>query len=131
MVLHLPALVALLTVLLLGYAAWFVGRARGRHGVKAPATTGPVEFERAFRAEQNTYESALMFLPSMWVFGQYVNPLIAGVLGVVWVVLRLWYLHVYAAGARRTVPFVASALITLGFALTALVFVVRAMIMTA
>jgi glutathione S-transferase len=130
MVLHLPALVALLTVLLLGYAAWFVGRARGRYGVKAPATTGPVEFERAFRAEVNTHESALMFLPSMWLFGQYVNPLVAGVLGVVWIVLRVWYLHVYAAGARRTVPFVASALITVGFALTALVFVVRAMIVT-
>ena len=131
MVLHLPALVALLTVLLLGYAAWFVGRARGRYGVKAPATSGPVEFERAFRAEQNTFESALMFLPSMWLFGQYVNPLVAGVLGTVWVIARVWYLHVYSAGGRRTVPFVASALITLGFALTALVFVVRAMMITA
>lgn len=131
MVLHLPALVALLTVLLLGYSAWFVGRARGRYGVKAPATTGPVEFERAFRAQMNTFESALMFLPSMWVFGHYANPLLAGVLGVVWVVARVWYLHAYAGGASRTVPFVASALVTLGFALVGLVFVVRAMIVTA
>jgi hypothetical protein len=58
-----------------------------------------------------------------------VNPLIAGVLGMVWIVLRVWYLHVYAAGASRSVPFVASALITVGFALTALVFVVRAMVL--
>ena len=131
MVLHLPALVALLTVLLLGYSAWIVGKARGRYGVKAPATTGPVEFERAFRAQMNTQESALMFLPAMWLFGHYVNPRLAGVLGLAWIVLRGWYRHVYAAGARRGVPFIASALITTGFALTALLFVVRAMVVTA
>ena len=44
---HLPALVTLLTVLLLFGTALMVGVARGRHGVKAPATTGNADFERA------------------------------------------------------------------------------------
>lgn len=129
MVLHLPALVAILTVLLLGWIVWEVGRARGRHGVKAPATTGPIEFERVFRAQMNTFESVLMFLPSMWLFGQYVHPMLAGVLGVVWIIARVAYFNSYASGSRRTIPFMASALITLFFALGALVFIVRAMVL--
>ena len=127
MVLHLPALVALLTVFLLGYSVWLVGRARARYAVRAPATTGPIEFERAFRAQMNTFEAALMFLPAMWLFGHYVNPLWAGVLGIAWVVARVWYLHAYSSGARRGVPFTASTLVTVVLALGALVFVVRAM----
>ena len=129
MVLHLPALVAVLTVLLLAGLTWNVGRARGRHGVKAPATTGPPEFERAFRVQMNSFEAALMFLPSLWLFGHYVNPLWAGILGFVWLFARVWFAIVYGAGRNRAIPFGISALVSLVLALGALVFIVRAMLL--
>jgi glutathione S-transferase len=43
---HLPALVVLLTVVLMFYNAAMVGKARGKYGIKAPATTGNADFER-------------------------------------------------------------------------------------
>ena len=36
--------------------AFHVGQMRGKHGVKAPATSGNAEFERMFRVQQNTME---------------------------------------------------------------------------
>jgi hypothetical protein len=40
-----------------------VGAARNRYGVKAPAITGHVTFERLFRVQQNTLESLIGLLP--------------------------------------------------------------------
>ena len=48
---HLPALVTLLTVLLLAANVYVVGRARGRYGIKAPAVSGHPAFERAYRVQ--------------------------------------------------------------------------------
>ncbi|HET9482487.1 MAG TPA: MAPEG family protein [Xanthomonadales bacterium] len=129
MVLHLPALIALLTVLLLSVLMWNVGRARARHGVKAPATHGPPEFERVFRVQMNTFESALVFLPSMWLFGHYVNPLWAGILGLVWLAARIWYAVAYGAGRSRSIPFGIAGAVNAVLLAGALVFVVRAMLL--
>jgi len=60
-----------------------VGRARVRHGVKAPAITGAPEFERAFRVQQNTLEQLVIALPALWLFGWYLNPLAAAGLALV------------------------------------------------
>lgn len=105
MVLHLPALVTVLTVLLLALLSWNVGRARGRYGVRAPQTSGPPEFERAYRVQMNTIESVVMFLPVLWLFARYVNPLWAGVLGFVFLAARAWYAVAYGAGRNRSIPF--------------------------
>ena len=53
------ALITLLTVLLISVAMYLVGKARARHGIEAPATTGNPEFERVFRAHQNTLEATV------------------------------------------------------------------------
>ncbi len=92
---HLPALVVLLTVLLQGGTAFAVGRARALYGIKAPATAGHPGFERAFRAQMNTLEATLMFLPSLWLAATYGAPLWAGVAGLVWVAGRVWYALAY------------------------------------
>jgi hypothetical protein len=47
----LIALITLLTVLLLITTAVMVGRARGRLGVPAPATSGHPLFDRVFRVQ--------------------------------------------------------------------------------
>ena len=88
---HLPALVTLLTVLLQFGTLVLVARARGRHQIKAPATSGHPSFERAYRVQMNTLEGTLMFLPVLWLAANYGFPLWAGVAGLVWIVGRVAY----------------------------------------
>ena len=70
-----------------------VGAARGRYGVAAPATTGNAIFERHFRIQQNTLEQLIAFLPGLYLYSRYWNPLVAAGLGVVYLIGR----EVYAA----------------------------------
>ena len=100
----LPALVTLLTVLLLFATAAMVGAARGRYGIKAPATTGNADFERVFRVQMNTQEGALAFLPALWLAASYGSALWAGVIGLVWLVARVWYAVAYTRDAARRGP---------------------------
>ncbi|RCS31087.1 MAPEG family protein [Rhodanobacter denitrificans] len=92
---HLPALVTLLAVLLLFGVMWAVGHARGKYGIKAPATSGHPAFERAYRVQMNTMESAVMFLPTLWLAANYGFSGWAGVAGLVWIVGRVWYALAY------------------------------------
>jgi len=83
-----------------------VGRARGRYGVKAPAVTGHEIFERYFRVHQNTLELLVVFVPAIWLFGTYVSPTWAALLGLVFVVARVLYLQGYVRNpAKREVGF--------------------------
>ncbi|HSX60785.1 MAG TPA: MAPEG family protein [Tahibacter sp.] len=98
---HLPAIAVVFTVLLLIFVTWLVGRARGRYGIKAPATTGNEHFERVFRMQMNTVESTVLFLPALWLGTTYGSPLIAGIAGLVWVAARFWYALAYSQAANR------------------------------
>ena len=112
------ALITLLNVLLLALCLYFVGRARGRHGVQAPATTGHPDFERAFRAHMNTVEQTVMFLPSLWVASVYGDERAAMWLGYIWLAARLWFLFGYLAEAgKRSWGFTISSLAMLGLLL--------------
>jgi uncharacterized membrane protein YecN with MAPEG domain len=81
---------ALLQFIVFGFQ---VGRARGKYGIKAPAITGNEVFERHFRVQQNTLEQLIVFLPGLYLFAHYFNPLWAAGLGVVYLIGR----QVYAA----------------------------------
>lgn len=81
-----------------------VGMARGRFDVPAPATTGNPDFERYFRAAANTGEQLLMFIPGMYAFGYYVNPMAAAGLGVVFIGARALYFRTYTADAEKRGP---------------------------
>ena len=72
-----------------------VGAQRGKHGVKAPATSGPPEFERAFRVHENTVEQLVIFLPSLWLFATYWRADIAAGLGLLFVIGRQVYRGAY------------------------------------
>ena len=100
----LIALITLLTVVLLIVTAVLVGRARGKYGVHAPATTGHEGFERAFRVQMNTQEATLMFLPALWLASHFGNPLYAAVLGAVWLLARVWYAAAYSVPGRNRGP---------------------------
>lgn len=117
----LIALVTVLTVLLLMTLMALVGRARGRHGVKAPSTQGPDGFERAFRVQANTQESALMFLPALWAAAAFGRPGLAAAIGGFWLLMRVWYAVAYLDPAKnRGLAFALSTVATLALALIAL-----------
>jgi glutathione S-transferase len=117
----LIALLTILTVLLLAACTVYVGRARGRYGVKAPAVTGPEGFERALRVQGNTNEAALMFLPALWVAAQVHVAGIAAALGALWLLARIWYALAYANPSRNRGPaFALSVAALVGLVLQAL-----------
>lgn len=97
-----------IAVALLEYIGFgmLVGRARVKYGVDAPATSGHEIFERYFRVHQNTMEMLVVFLPAIWLFGEYVSPAWAAGLGLVFVIGRVVYLQSYVADpARRSAGF--------------------------
>ena len=96
---HLPAIITLFSLLLFFAILIYVGYARTKYGVKAPATTGNDNFERIFRVQMNTLENLVLFLPALWLFSHYVSPLWAGLVGVVWLVGRVDYALSYARAA--------------------------------
>lgn len=88
-------IIVLLAILQLLYFATAVGRARGRHGVEAPAVSGDEHFERFHRAHQNTLEQIVIFIPAIFasaVYGSFWATLIAGV---AYLVGRMWYFRNY------------------------------------
>jgi len=101
---QLPAVVTLLTLLLMFATVWMVGRARERYGIKAPSISGDPAFERAWRVQMNTLENAVMFIPALWLAAQYVDPLWAGIAGMVWLAGRVWYALAYVRDATRRGP---------------------------
>ena len=94
---------AVLQFILFGFQ---VGSAREKYGVKAPAITGNAVFERLFRIQQNTLEQLIGFIPGIYLFSRYFNPLWAAGLGVVYLAGRQIYAAAYAKDpAKRSLGF--------------------------
>jgi len=98
---HYVHIVILLALLQFFYFSLEVGKARGRYNLPAPATTGNEMFERYFRVHMNTLELLVMFIPSVILFGQYLNPYLAAGLGVVYLIGRLVYLFAYVKEPKK------------------------------
>jgi glutathione S-transferase len=105
------ALVTVLALLEFQWFGWMVAKARGRFGIKAPATTGNEVFDRYFRVQMNTLEQLVLFLPSLWIFASFVSPIWAAALGAVFVIGRAIYAASYIRDPKKR---------ALGFALTIL-----------
>ena len=78
-----------------------VGRARGKYQVEAPAIIGHPIFERYYRVHYNTMEQLACFVPGMLLFGTYVNPTAAAVLGLLFIVGRIIYLRGYIEDPKK------------------------------
>lgn len=100
---HIIAVLAILQFFLFGI---LVGRARVKHGIKAPAVTGNVQFERAFRVHMNTLEQLVAFLPALLLADLYWSgPIVAGV-GAIYLIGRFVYRQAYLADpAQRGLGF--------------------------
>lgn len=97
-------IIAMLALIEYFYFAIQVGGARARTGVQAPAVTGNEEFERFFRAHQNTLEQLVIFLPALYASAYYVHPLFAVAGGVAFLVGRMLYFRTYTADAEKRGP---------------------------
>jgi glutathione S-transferase len=128
----LSAIVTLLAIVLYFYMSVRVGQMRTKHGVKAPATTGHPEFERAFRVHYNTLESLVVFLPLLWLATYYFAPAfftlawLPAALGLVWIVGRILYMNGYMADPeKRGVGFGVGALAEILLLILAIAGIVR------
>jgi len=85
------------------YTAFRVGNLRQKHGIKAPATSGHPEFDRAYRVQMNTLEQMGIVLPFLWVAALYPIGLawLAPLVGLIWVISRIVYLAGYMADPNK------------------------------
>jgi len=109
---------------------WQCGRARGRLGVAAPATTGNPEFERYLRVQYNTMEQLVIFLPAVFAFAYYASPGWAAALGLVFIVGRALFARGYVRDPAQRGPgfgltLLANTLLLVGSVVGALVHAVR------
>jgi len=78
-----------------------VGRARGVHGVEAPAVTGSPIFERWFRVQQNTLEQLFITLPAALLYAYLGHDLLAAAAAGVVIVGRALYAWGYVREPKR------------------------------
>lgn len=81
-----------------------VGKARKVHGVDYPNTQGSDDFNRVWRAHQNTLEQFAIFIPSLWLFAIVVNDCWAAALGLAWIIGRILYVRGYTIAAQKRGP---------------------------
>ena len=98
---HFTALVTCLAIAFYFYTSILVSQARAKFGVKLPAISGNVDFERVFRVQMNTLEWMPIFLPSLWLFAVYISDPIAAALGLVWIAGRSLSLIGYSEAAAK------------------------------
>jgi len=124
----LSAIVTILAVLFYFWTGWNVGRMRGKHGIKAPATTGHPEFECAYRVQMNTLEHFVIFLPLLWLATTYFRTWgwLPAVLGLIWIIGRILYINGYmAAPEKRETVFTIAAIALLGLLILSIVGIVQ------
>ncbi|XP_038203854.1 microsomal glutathione S-transferase 2 [Arvicola amphibius] len=99
----LLAAVSLLSACQLIYFAIYVGQARFKYKISPPAVSGSPDFERIFRAQQNSLESYPVFILILWMAGWYFNQAFAACLGIVYLYARQKYFWGYAEAADNRI----------------------------
>ncbi len=111
-----------LALLVYVWTGFKVGQARTRYGVPAPATTGAPEFERTFRAQQNTVEQMVLFLPLLWLAAVVWGDLWSAAYALIWSVGRVIYVETYIRAAdKRSFGFMLSGGLSMGVLIAILV----------
>lgn len=127
----LPALVTTLSLILYFVLTLNVGRARRKYKVMPPQMSGDPNFERVLRVQQNTLEQLILFLPSLWLFSQFISATLGSILGGIWIVGRILYAWgYYQAAEKRFIGFGISSLSTIALVLGSLLGIVWILINT-
>jgi len=101
---HYTAIVTLLAIALYFFFATQVAVAHGKFGVRLPATAGNLDFERVFRAHENTLEWMPTFLVPLWLCAIYLSDIAAAALGLLWIVGRVVYFVGYSRAVEQRLP---------------------------
>ncbi|MBS0540776.1 MAG: MAPEG family protein [Proteobacteria bacterium] len=101
---HYTAAVTLLAIAFYFFLATRVAAARRKYGIKQPATTGNVDFERVFRVHVNTLEWLPTFLVPLWLCALYLSDAGAAAVGLVWIVGRVVYYVGYSTAVEKRLP---------------------------
>ncbi|XP_051012783.1 microsomal glutathione S-transferase 2 [Acomys russatus] len=99
----LLAAVSLLSACQQTYFALQVGQARLKYKIAPPAVSGSPEFERIFRAHQNSLELYSIFIVILWMAGWYFNQVFATCLGLMYLYARHKYFWGYAEAADKRI----------------------------
>ncbi|MEG3918800.1 MAPEG family protein [Microcoleus sp. T3_A4] len=109
-----PSLITVSALILYFVVTINVGRARFKYKVSPPQMTGNQDFERVVRVQQNTLEQMILFLPSLWLFSQFISPIWGAGIGAVWIIGRILFAWgYYQAAEKRAAGFGISTLATL------------------
>ncbi len=109
-----PSLITVSALILYFVVTINVGRARFKHKVSPPQMTGNPDFERVLRVQQNTLEQMTLFLPSLWLFSQFISPIWGAGIGAIWIIGRILFAWgYYQAAEKRAAGFGISTLATL------------------
>lgn len=95
------SLVTCFSLMLYSFLTFNVIHARHKFNIPAPAIGGNPDFERIFRAHQNTAEQMLLFLPSLWLATLNGPANVSGFIGLIWVAGRALYAYDYCLEASR------------------------------
>ena len=98
------SLMTLFAVLLMFATSVNVGKARVKYKIAAPAITGHEIFDRAYRVQMNTLEAAAMLLPTLWVYALFIDDISAFIIGMIWLVGRIWYAIAYQINPAKRGP---------------------------
>jgi len=98
------ALVTIAAVIYTFFLSARVGGARAKQGVAAPAMSGQLDFDKAFRIHMNTVEQLVLFVPVLWLAAAVVGDLWAAEIGAVWIVGRVIYAVGYSKEAAKRGP---------------------------
>jgi len=97
-------LIVMLALVQYAYFVSYTGYMRGKHGVKAPATTGHEMYERAYRVQLNTLEELIMFVPATFTYAFFVSGFWVILPGALFIVGRLLYGMAYMKDPAKRGP---------------------------
>ena len=102
--LNLTAAVTLALLIQYFIFSLFVGAARYKTGVKAPATTGDPFFEATFRIQHNTLEQLIHVIPALWVCSYFFSQTFAVACAGLFLIGRILFFVGYRAAPEKRAP---------------------------
>ena len=103
-IMEITIVIILLALLQFIYFTGKAGFTRVKHGVDAPNTTGNVTWECIYRVQQNTMEQLVIFIPAMLTFQFYVSQKWVMIPGVIFIVGRAIFSHLYTKDPKTRGP---------------------------
>jgi glutathione S-transferase len=98
------ALVTLLVVAFYFFLGTRVAAAHAKFGVKLPAMSGNLDFERVARVHLNTLEWMPIFLIPLWLCAITLSDIAAAAAGLVWIIGRAVYFVGYTQAVEKRLP---------------------------